>query len=155
VPVAPAANWATPSFVYTGMGRSDRAHRHLSLAIMSVTLAVSACGNGPRSPEECIARWNHPGNREPQALVAEMGFPGAYVTGWPTKAGDHCSATFFTRPDEPWVMFVLWLDAPEPRELFARNIAGSRYGRGQLGAERPIPPKADVDVDGGLNQPLP
>jgi hypothetical protein len=50
-------------------------------------------------------------------------------------------------------MFALWLDAPEPRALFARDIAGSRYGRGELGAEMPIPPNTEVEEDGTLSEP--
>jgi len=82
--------------------------------------------------------------------VAEIGFPRAYVAGWPTKSGDHCSATFFTRLGQPWVMFVLWVDALEPRTGFVRDIAGSRYGRGELGAENPIPSNAEVEEGGTL-----
>jgi hypothetical protein len=72
------------------------------------------------------------------------------VAGWPTKAGDHCSATFFTRRGEPWVTYVLWLDAPEPNSLFSWNAGGSRYGMGELGAERPEPPNAELRQDGTL-----
>jgi hypothetical protein len=116
-------------------------------------LAVSACSIGPPGPDQCIARWNHPANRASQETIAEFGHSGAYVAGWLTKAGDHCSATFFTRPGGPWVMFVLWLDAPEPRALFARDIAGSRYGRGELGTEMPTPPNTEVEEDGTLSEP--
>jgi hypothetical protein len=115
-------------------------------------LALSACSVGPPTPAQCIARWNHPANREAQETIAEIGHPRAYASGWPTKAGDQCSATFFTRPGDPWVMFVLWLDAPESRARFARDVAGSRYGRGELGAERPIPPNAEVEEDGTLSE---
>ena len=82
--------------------------------------------------------------------LAKEGFLRVYVAGWPTKAGDHCSATFFTRRGEPWVMFVLWIDAPTPPTTFGRDIGGSRYGEGQLGAERPIPPNARVLPGGKL-----
>jgi len=85
--------------------------------------------------------------------VASDGFPNAYVSGWPTKAGDHCSATFFTRRGGPWVMFVLWIDAPNQAARFARDIGGSRYGEGQLGAERPIPQNVLVREDGRLVVP--
>lgn len=125
------------------------------LVVVGTLLAMSACGNvglGPPTPAECIERWNHPGNRASQAAIAEMGFPRAYVAGWPTKAGDHCSATFFRRPGKPWVMFVLWLDAPEPRARFASDIEGSRYGRRELGAEKPIPLNAEVKEDGTLSE---
>jgi hypothetical protein len=156
----PGENLSTTCLVLQGMSRRGRSNQPLRLIVESATLlAVSACvgppyGVGPPSPAECIAGWNNPGNRESQAAVAAMGFPRAYVAGWPTKAGDHCSATFFTRRGEPWVMFVLWLDAPEPRAQFARNVGGSRYGQGELGAERPFPPNAEVKGDGTLSQTM-
>ena len=125
--------------------------------VIATLLSLSACGDlgiGAPSTTECVERWNRSGNRRSQVAVVEMGFPVAHVAGWPTKAGDHCSATFFTRPGEPWVMFVLWVDAPEPRMLFTRDIGGSRYGRGQLGAESPIPANAEVQEDGTLIEQL-
>lgn len=124
----------------------------LIVLLATLSAVVAACGNGPPSPDECIARWNHPGNGGSHAAVVEIGLSRAYVAGWPTKAGDHCSATFFTRPGEPWVMFVLWLDSPEPRTRFARDIGGSQYGRGQLGAEEAIPANAEVEEDGRLSE---
>jgi hypothetical protein len=123
------------------------------IALFASLLVASACSLGPPSPAECIERWNHPGNRESQATLAEMRFPRAYVAGWPTKADDHCAATFFSRPGQPWDMFVLWLDAPDPRARSTRDIGGSRYGRGELGAATPIPPNAEVEGDGTLSEP--
>jgi hypothetical protein len=69
----------------------------------------------------------------------------------PRRRVTHCSATFFTRPGQPWVTFVLWLDAPEPRARFARNVDGSRR-QGELGAETPTPPNAKVEKDGTLSE---
>jgi hypothetical protein len=81
-----------------------------------------------------------------------MGLPQVRAAGWPTKAGDHCSATFFTRRGDPWVTYVLWLDAPEPTLLFSLNAGGSRYGMGELGAEHPEPPNAELRQDGTLRE---
>jgi hypothetical protein len=123
--------------------------------VASVTMLAASCGivrSRAPSPTDCIRRWNDPGNSEASAAVAQRGFTRAYVARWPTKAGDHCSATFFNRSGREWVMFVLWLDSPEPRVQFARDIGGSRYGRGELGAEKPMPPNAEVDQDGTLRQ---
>jgi hypothetical protein len=115
-------------------------------------LVATACSTGPPSAAECIERWNDPGNRESQATMAEMRFPRAHVDGWAGEGGDHCFATFFSRPGQPWVMFVLWLDAPEPRARFAKDVDGSRYGRGELGGATPIPPNAEVEGDGTLSE---
>jgi len=49
-------------------------------------------------------------------------------------------------------MFVLWVDAPEPSARFGKNVAGARYGRGEQGAEQPIPPNAEVQHDGTLSE---
>ncbi len=49
-------------------------------------------------------------------------------------------------------MFVLWPEALEPRARFERDIAGSQYGRGELGAETPIAPNAEVEEDGTLSE---
>lgn len=150
----PNENFSTTRLVLGPMNRRERAYGILPLVIVLATLfSLSACrdlGFGVPSTTECIARWNRSGNHQSQTVVAETGFPLAHVAGWPTKAGDHCSATFFTRPGEPWVMFVLWVDAPEPRMQFTRDIGGSRYGRGQLGAESPIPANGEVEEDGTL-----
>jgi hypothetical protein len=130
--------------------RHSYAHILLLMVALAALLASSACRVGPPSTAECIERWNGAGNRRAQAAVAEIGLPHVRVAGWPTKAGDHCSATFFTGRGEPWVMYVLWLDAPEPTSLFARNAGGSRYGMGELGAERPELPNAELRQDGTL-----
>lgn len=107
-------------------------------------LVVSACSVGPPRPAQCIARWNHPANRESQEMIAEIGHPRAYVAGWPTKAGDHCSATFFTHPGGPWVMFVLWLDAPEPR----RNSQETSQVHG-TGEASSVPRRHSAERGGG------
>jgi hypothetical protein len=122
------------------------------IVVLATLLVASACSNGPPSPVECIARWNHPGNRESRAALAEMRFPRAHVDGWTGEGGDHCFATFFSRRGEPWVTFVFWLDAPEPWARFTRDVDGSRYGRGELGAPSPMPPNAEVEKDGTLNE---
>lgn len=114
---------------------------------------VPACSQAPPSREECVARWNAVGNEASRSAVADLEFPHAYVDGWPTQAGDYCSATFFTHRGEPWVLYVLWVDAPNPTTLFQRNVDGSRYGEGQLGAERPISPNAQVSAEGLLVEP--
>jgi hypothetical protein len=131
-----------------------RSIRTAQLVILAAVLGfLSSCGPpSPPSTTECIARWNRSGNRDAQAAVAALELPRADVRGWPSKAGDHCSATFFTRPGSPWVMYVLWIDAPEPRIGFARDIGGLGYGRGELGAETPAPSNAEVRPDGRLIQ---
>jgi hypothetical protein len=129
--------------------------RTLQLVILvTILCSLSSCGPpGPPSTTECVERWNRSGNRAAQAAVEGSGFPRAFVSGWTIKVGDYCSATFFTRPGSPWVMYVLWIDAPEPRLGFGRDIGGLRYGRGELGAETPTPANAEVRPDGKLSQP--
>lgn len=138
------------------MNRRDRLTELLpAIGVLGILFAMIAGGfllDRPPSADECVSRWNRPDNRESQAEVAEEGFPRAYVAGWPTKAGDHCSATFFDRPGRNWVTFVLWLDAPDPTPRFGRNAEGLRYGRGELGAEEPIPANAEVGEDGTLSE---
>lgn len=146
-------NRSPTSIVLRGVRSQDSAYKCSLLAcILGTLFATSGCGNGPPSTADCVARWNHPGYHDSQAAVVRMDFPRAHVAGWPSKAGDHCSVTFFTAPGEPWVTYVLWLDAPEPRELFGRNATGSRYGQGELGAEKPIPPNTLVTEDGILRE---
>lgn len=123
----------------------------ISFLVAAMSTTASACGIGPPSTAECIALWNDAGNQGSRDEVARMGLPHAHVAGWPSKAGDHCSVTFFTRPAEPWVTFVLWLDAPEPTDQFSLNVEGARYGRGELGAETVIPPNAEVNEYGTLS----
>jgi len=131
-----------------------RAKASALILVLATAFVMVACGShSPPSREECIGRWSLLENRQSQAAIAGLGFPHAFVSGWPSKAGDHCSATFFTRRGQPWVMFVLWIDAPNPTTRFGRDIGGSRYGEGQLGAERPIPPNAHVQPDGTLIDP--
>jgi len=83
----------------------------------------------PPSTTECVERWNLAGNRAAHVAVAAAEFSRANVAGWTIKVGDYCSATFFTRPGSQWVNYVLWIDAPEPRVAFGRDIGGLRYGR--------------------------
>lgn len=127
--------------------------RLILVVLLTVVCSLSACGPPGPSTTDCVVRWNLAGNRASQATIGASGFPRAYVSGWPSKAGDHCSVTFFTRPGSSWVMYVLWIGAPEPRVEFGRDIGGSRYGRGELGAETPTPANAGVRPDGRLIQP--
>jgi hypothetical protein len=82
-----------------------------------------------------MRRWNAPSNAESQAAVEAAGFG---------------RARLFTRPGEPWATYALWLDAPTPGLQFGRNTTGSRYGTGELGAERPVSANAVVQMNGTL-----
>lgn len=118
--------------------------------LVAVLCSLSSCGPHPPSTTECVERWNLAGNRDAHVAVAAAEFSRANVAGWTIKLGDYCSATFFTRPGSQWVNYVLWIDAPEPRVAFGRDIGGLRYGRGELGAETPTPANAVVSPDGRL-----
>lgn len=103
--------------------------------------------NAPPSAAQCARLWNRRTNLPSQAAVRS--FDVAVASGWDTKAGYHCSLTFFTAPAHPWRTFVIWLEDPAGLPpAFHRDIGGDRYGRGELGAEQPRQPNTLVRLDG-------
>lgn len=126
--------------------------RALSLIVLTAVLvAAPSCTLAGPSVSDCMRRWNAQGNAESQAAVVAAGFTRAMVFGWSGgEGGDYCFATVFTREGEPWATYALWLDAPSPGPQFGRNTTGSRYGTGELGAERPVAANAVVESDGTL-----
>jgi hypothetical protein len=122
-----------------------------SLLTIALVASSSCTQAGGPSTDECRLRWNAQGNAESRGQVVAAGFDRATVYGWSGEGGNHCFATFFTRRGEPWSTYVLWLDAPTPGPQFGRNTTGSRYGTGELGAERPVAANASVRVNGTLS----
>ena len=122
----------------------------LTLCVLLVAvLSLFAVDQRIPSEADCADLWNRSSNVESQRAV--VGFDEARAAGWDTKAGPHCSVHFFTRPGAPWVMYVLWLAAPGGApDSFHEDIGGSRYGRGELGGEKPLPANASVRDDGRI-----
>jgi hypothetical protein len=123
------------------------------LSITAALVASPSCAHvGPPSTADCLMRWNAQGNAESRAAVVAAGFSRATVFGWSGgEGGDYCLATLFTRQGEPWATYALWLDAPSPGLQFGRNTTGSRYGTGELGAEKPVAANAVVEMNGALS----
>jgi hypothetical protein len=124
--------------------------RALSLIVLTAIAGTSCAPAGP-SVSFCMRRWNSPSNAESQAAVEATGFSRARVFAWSGgEGGDYCFATLFARQGEPWATYALWLDAPTPSLQFGRNTTGSRYGTGELGAEKPVAANAVVQMNGTL-----
>jgi hypothetical protein len=105
---------------------------------------------GP-SVSDCMRRWNAASNAESQAAIVAGEYSRAKVFAWSGgEGGDYCFATVFTRQGRPWATYALWLDAPTPGLQFGRNTTGSRYGTGELGAEKPVAANAVVQMNGTL-----
>lgn len=122
----------------------------ITLCVLLVA-AVFLFAVGQRIPSagDCADLWNRSSNVENQRSVIR--FDEARAAGWDTKAGPHCSVHFFTRPGAPWAMYVLWLAAPGgASDSFHEDIGGTRYGRGELGAEEPLPANASVGGAGRI-----
>lgn len=122
------------------------------LSITAALVASSSCTQvGAPSTADCLMRWNAQGNAESRTAVVAASFNRATVFGWSGgEGGDYCLATLFTRQGEPWATYALWLDAPTPGLQFGRNTTGSRYGTGELGAEKPVAANAVVEMNGAL-----
>jgi hypothetical protein len=125
----------------------------MSLFVLTAMLvAAPSCAPAGPSVSFCMRRWNAPNNAESQAAVEAEGFSRARVFAWSGgEGGDYCFATLFTRQGEPWATCALWLDAPTPGLQFGRNTTGSRYGTGELGAEKPVAANAFVQMNGTLS----
>jgi hypothetical protein len=123
------------------------------LSITAALVVSPSCAQvGAPSTADCIMRWNGSGNYESQAAVVAASFSRATVFGWSGgEGGDYCFATLFTRQGEPWVTYALWLGAPTPGLQFGRNTTGSRYGTGELGAEKSVAANAVIQMDGTLS----
>ena len=134
------------------MARDRCKRRGLSLIVLTAMLvAAPSCASARPSVSFCMRRWNAPSNAESQAAVEAAGFSRARAFTWSGgEGGDYCFATLFTRQGEPWATYALWLDAPTPGLQFGRNTTGSRYGTGELGAERPVSANAVVQMNGTL-----
>ena len=97
--------------------------------VAGIVAFVVAIPPGVPSSEGCADLWNRPTNARARSEV--IGFSNVSIRGWDTKAGAHCSATFFDGRGLPWQRYVLWVADPKGvPPAYSADIGGDSFGFG-------------------------